>query len=153
MNFKDMKDSMRKILARTLDRDDLYKHIILQKGSNNYQAFGSYFVRQLAIDWEVTLDFSDKVMHFSAAKVALSWCVAHKSKNYNLAQLIYVLDKRMRAKQNDIDLVSQRLNMDISEEVRAILQSRLSADISDRNTIRRELNGCLEKAKAIKIAN
>lgn len=149
MNYKDVSNKLRSIANKS--HAVLADKVIIKKG-DRYQAFGEYHIRECAGFWEITTTTSDHKHRLNLGKSALAWCIAHKVQNFDLARSILHLDNRLAAKQADIDLITGRLKQGIQDpELRFVLQCRLSEDIYNRQTYKKQLSKCLEMAKYIKI--
>lgn len=149
MKYDQLSSKLRSIASKT--ESDLAKNVIVKK-SDGYQAYGEYHIVETPIFWEVTTDITDDVKQFNTSKAALAWCIAHKTHKYELASNIVHLDRRLAAKQSDIDLLIQRLKLGVSDpEIKLILECRLSEDIFNRQSYKKQLLKCVESAKYIKI--
>lgn len=151
MSYKEVSSKIRAIADKTLTQHDLSDNIIIRRG-NEYRAFSEYHIIEMPNYWQVTVDFSDIVRIFGAAKSALAWCIAYKAHKFELAQNISYLDNRLSAKQLDIDFSLGRLKQNlVSPEFEPILQSRLSEDINSRQYYKKQLLKSIQTAKYIKI--
>ena len=151
MKYNDVSKSLRSIAEKTLSQDDLAQRVIIQKGST-YHAYGDYVIKETDFGWQVVSDKDELVKYFNTAKVALAWCIIHKVRKYGLAHLMEVLDRKVGAKQLDIDIMTHRLSNGLTETCnRATLLARLTEDINARQNYKKQLSKCVESAKYIKI--
>jgi len=150
MKYKDVSKSLRRIANKTLTQDDLEQQIIIQKG-NTYQAYGAYSIEETPLGWQVTTLLGDEPLIFNTAKVALAWCIACKAGNHVLANKMQFLDSQVNAKQIDVDVLTHMLEHVNKLDDRAILLARLTEDINNRQIFKKQLAGCVDSAKALKL--
>ena len=128
------------------------KHDVIIKKGNEYSVYSEYNIVQNDDYWEVTTRFTDDVKLFGLAKSALAWCIAYKSQNYNLANLISVIDRRLLAKQTDIDVLTYLLKQPTRDpDITFVMQCRLSEDIHSRQSYKQQLAKLVNSTKYIKI--
>jgi len=151
MNYKKVSKSLRKIADKTLTQDDLAQQIIIQKGTT-YHVFRDYKIEETVFGWEISANMFDGIILFNTAKTALAWCIAHKHNKYDLIRNLEIYDKRVAAKQFDIDIVTHQLDNGVTDsDTRAVLTARLTEDINSRQTYKKQLAKCIETAKYIKL--
>lgn len=142
-------DKLRNIVHRTHEK--LQDKVLIKKG-NGYQAYSEYNITQKEEFWIVTHEYTDSPKVFNLAKSALSWCIAHKTGQYELAQHIDFLDRRLAAKQADIEILTHLLKQPIEDsEIKFIMQCKLSEDIHRRQSYKQQLAKCVNSTKYIKI--
>lgn len=149
-NYKDVSSSIRRISNKVLTQDDLEKRIIIQKG-NTYQVYGDYTLEETEFGWQVTSDRLSEALVFNTAKVALAWCILYKVGNFATAQHMQWLDNRISAKQMDVDILMHMLESEEPTLDRATLLARLSEDINNRQSYKKQLMKYVKQAKYIKL--
>jgi hypothetical protein len=149
-NYKKAGETLRRIADKVLTQNDLAKNIIIQRGSK-YHAFGNYIIEEVEHGWQVTSSSFNEPLIFNTAKVALAWCIFYKTGRHGDAVQVHWLDGRVAAKQADIDALTNMLENGENLENRAVLLARLTEDISNRQSYKKQLGKCLEHAKYIKL--
>lgn len=139
---------LEKILEMELEY--LKNHIIFNNG-DHYDVFNIYeIVKQPNGSYQVS---KNQIVgrNFSALKLALSWCVADKYKNNDLANNLVRLDKEKTRISNDI-LVRQALVNSIKDpERRELLKVKIYSKKQGLALIENRLAKCVSLAKYCQI--
>lgn len=146
MKSNRMQEKFRKIAEKTLYTDNLIKKVIIQDESG-YVIYGSYHLDEESGGWAVTADVFDDTIYFGSKRSALAWCISYNHKDYTLAKTIHVLDKRLSEKQTNIDILNYKLTQKIDLDAREVLIARLSEDVYERQTYKKQLVRCIELTK------
>lgn len=150
MKYKQVSTSLRRIANKVLTQDDLAKRIIIQKG-NTYKAFDRYTIEETPEGWTLSACTFDTPLLFNTAKVALAWCILDKAGQYSSASQMLYLDSRITIKQSDIDVLTYMLENADPLLNRATLLARLSEDINNRQSYKKQLSNFVKQAKYIKL--
>lgn len=124
--------------------------MILTDHEGTVLAFGKYRIEQQAhqvqlyVNEEPTLTFSDR-------RSALSWCVAQKHQDFNLARRISQLDQQKWLISNDIDTRRVLLHRSRDARYRDMVHNKLLGKMRHRAEVSDQLEKCLAQAKYIQI--
>lgn len=121
-------------------------NIIWQNDSGEYEAFGRYRIVPLKPGFRVFVYDTD-VGVFSGTKTAISWCVADKYKNYNLARELLDLDNSLENIKNDIFVRAGQANRSRKPEFREDVDTKLETKIIRKNILEKRLAICVNLAK------
>lgn len=124
--------------------------MILADHKGTLLAFGKYRIEQqpqqvqLYVNEEPTLTFSDR-------RSALSWCVAQKHKDFNLARRITQLDQKKWSISNDIDTRTVLAHRSRDTRYKNMVHNKLLGKMRHRAEISDQLEQCISQAKYIQI--
>jgi hypothetical protein len=125
-------------------------NLIVDDKKGTVLAFGRYRIEQRAasvqlyVDEELRLNFSDR-------RSALSWCVADKHQQLNLARRISQLDEQKLLITNDIDTRRVLLQRSRNTRYRDTVSTKLAAKMRHRASVLDQLEKCITQAKYIQI--
>jgi len=123
---------------------------IIEDGQGGYLVFARYHVEPKN-GVVVVSDWCRHIHDFANKRVAISWCVADRVNNINLANQILSLDKKKQHLSADIDCrkkISDRTN---ALEFEEIVNTKLEPKITRLKAVSRELEKCINWAKYIQI--
>ena len=121
-------------------------NLIFQNSDGEYEVFGRYVIKKEINNYRVYSSATD-IGIFSSTKTALSWCIAIKYSQYNLARDILALDNKLRLLSSDI---SARANIaDRSKKLlfREVVEAKLESKIINKKQVEQQLNKCVNYAK------
>lgn len=112
--------------------------------------FGRYHLVSESHSYKV-YGYSDLLGEFSSKKVAVSWCVAEKYRQYKLSKEIEILDRKRTTLFNDITCRQIQAKQSRSETFAETVNTKIEPKIISLNSINRELEKCLNSAKYLQI--
>lgn len=121
-------------------------NLIFQNEDGSFEIFGRYVIKKEKAVCHVYC--SDTTMGvFSNTKTALSWCIATKFSNYNLARDILILDNKLRALTNDITIRANVAERSKNSLFRETVETKLETKIIHKKQVEQQLNKCVNYAK------
>jgi hypothetical protein len=140
---------MNKLLFDKLFRKEfpeLTSNLIFQNKVGEYEVFGRFIIKKEKNLCRVYCSDTEKGV-FSNTKSALSWCIAIKFYQYNLARDILNLDNKLTSLSNDINaranIADKSKNLDFQET----LEIKLENKIIYKKQIEKQLHKCITYAK------
>jgi hypothetical protein len=132
---------------------ELKRHIdslILDDGEGSIIAFGKYYIEPVSNQFQVST--WDKTIHsFSSKKIAMSYCTADHKKNYNLSNMILVLDRKKQALAADIYCRKTLGDRGQTESFYEIINMKIQPKIDLYSSVVSELEKCVNQAKYMQI--
>jgi hypothetical protein len=123
---------------------------ILDVGNGSLAVFGKFHIEPVGTRFQVST--WDKEIHrFSNKKVAMSWCIADHQKQYNLSNLILVLDRKKQALAADIYCRKTVGERGRHENFYEIINMKIQPKIDLYNSVNAELENCVNRAKYLQI--
>jgi hypothetical protein len=124
--------------------------MIVGNEEGGYIVFGRYQIQPEKTGFRV--DTWDKTVHcFASKRNAISYCVADKTGNYNLARNILVLDQKKQNLEADIHCRKSRADRSRTQEFYEIVNMKVQPKIDRYNSVNAELEKCINSAKYIQI--
>lgn len=123
---------------------------IVEDGHGGYLVFAKYHIEPGTNSVSVS-DWSKKINDFSNRRVAISWCVADKVNNLNLANQIITLDRSKQHLQAEIDCGREISQRRANANYKEIVNTKLQPKILKYNAVKTELEKCISWAKYIQI--
>lgn len=125
--------------------------IIIDDDNGGYIVFGRYHLRP-AIHTVEVYNFHDQLLgKFSNKKTAMSWCVADKNNQHDLARCISNLDMKKQSLSADIECRRQLADKSLTTEFSETVLTKLQSKVQFRASVIRELEKCLNSAKYIQL--
>lgn len=115
-----------------------------------YLVFGKYNLQPNGNSYDVYL-YEDLVATFSSKRTAISWCVAERYRQHQLSFDIRVLDAKKAQLSADIYARQQMSNRSKREQFSEIVETKLEPKIRYLNTIKAELEKCVNSAKYLQL--
>lgn len=113
-------------------------------------AFGRYHIQTVDAGFQVST--WDKIIHcFSNKKTAMAWCTADKYKNYNLSNIILVLDRKKQVLAADIYCRKFLGERGRTEAFYEIINTKIQPKIDLYSSVVAELEKCVNQAKYMQI--
>jgi hypothetical protein len=124
--------------------------IIIDNGAGGIVVFGKYCIE--ANDTRFCVSTWDREIHsFSSKKSAMSWCTADHQQQYNLSNLILVLDRKKQALAADIYCRKTVGERGRHENFYEIINMKIQPKIDLYNSVDAELENCVNRAKYLQI--
>ena len=131
-------------LKRNIDK------IILDDEEGGYIVFGRYLIDPQQHGF--TVSTLDREIHcFSSKRSAISWCIADKINNINLATQILNLDRKQQILTADINTRKTLGSRSRREDFAEIVNTKIQPKIDQHRAVVSELEKCINSAKYIQI--
>ena len=140
MNEMDIDKAFRK------EFPEIITNLIFQNETGDYEIFGRYVIKKEKNVCRVYCSATDAVT-FSSTKTALSWCIAAKFSNYNLARDILNLDRKLMALTNDINTRANVAERSKNSLFRETVETKLETKIIHKKQVEQQLTKCVNYAK------
>jgi hypothetical protein len=114
--------------------------------AGEYELFGKYRIVSNRPGYTVYCQ-ANPVGEFSSTRTAVSWCVADKYRNYNLAREIYNTDLRLTAVGNDVFVRAGVANRSKRADFRESIDIKLESKIIRKKELEKQLDKCINLAK------
>ena len=121
-------------------------NFIWRNDAGEYELFGKYRIVPTRPGYTVYC-LANSVGEFSSTKTAVSWCVADKYCNYNLAREIYNTDSRLTAVGNDVFVRAGVANRSKRADFRESIDIKLESKIIRKKELEKQLDKCINLAK------
>ena len=121
-------------------------NFIWRNDAGEYELFGKYRIVPTRPGYTVYC-LANAVGEFSSTKTAVSWCVADKYRNYNLAREIYNTDLRLTAVSNDVFVRAGVANRSKRADFRESIDIKLESKIIRKKELENQLTKCVNLAK------
>jgi hypothetical protein len=121
-------------------------NLIFPNEDGSFEIFGRYVIKKEKAVYHVYCSGTDMGM-FSGTKTALSWCIASKFANYNLARDILILDNKLRSLSNDITTRVSVAERSKNSLFRETVETKLETKIIHKKQVEQQLNKCVNYAK------
>ena len=121
-------------------------NMIWRNDSGEYELFGRYRILKESTGYRVYCSATD-VGYFSGTKSALSWCIADKYCNYNLARMILNTDQRLNAVSNDIFVRAGISNRSKRAQFQEDIEIKLENKIIKKKELEQQLTKYVNLAK------
>lgn len=125
---------------------EIMSNVIWQNDAGEYEAFGKYRIIPLKPGYRVFVHATE-VGVFSSTRSAISWCVADKYQNFNLARELLETDKSLENIKNDIFVRVGQANRSKSPQFREDIDTKLETKIIRKNILEKRLVNCVNLAK------
>jgi len=114
--------------------------------AGEYELFGKYRIVSNRPGYTVYCH-ANAVGEFSSTRTAVSWCVADKYRNYNLARDILNTDSRLSAMINDIFVRMGVASRSKRPDFRESIDTKLETKIIRKKELEKQLTKCVNLAK------
>jgi hypothetical protein len=125
---------------------DLLPALIWQNDQGDYEAFGRYRIVPENSGYRVFINDHNQGL-FHSTRTAISWCVADKYQQYNLARNLLNLDNMLENVRNDIFVRAGVANKSRDPVLKENIEIKLEPKILHKKDIETQLNKCLNWAK------
>jgi hypothetical protein len=147
-----MKQSQDQKLERWAEREFVrnVKHTIIDDQLGSYVAFGKYYLQPQAHGCSVST--WDRLIHvFSNKRTAISWCVADKYHQYNLANNIQTLDSKKQQLASDIHCRRAQAQQGRTEDFYETVNTKIQPKQELLDSVTAELEKCINLAKYLQL--
>ena len=121
-------------------------NLIFQNEDGNYEVFGRYVIKKEKNSYRVYCSDTD-IGSFGSTKTALSWCIAIKFSQYNLARDILTLDNKLHSLTNDITIRANVAERSKNSLFRETVETKLETKIIHKKQVEQQLTKCVNYAK------
>lgn len=121
-------------------------NFIWRNDSGDYELFGRYRIVSNRPGYTVYCA-ANSVGEFSSTRTAVSWCVADKYRNYNLARDILNTDSRLTAVTNDVFVRMGVASRSKRPEFKESIDTKLETKIIRRKELEQQLSKYVNLAK------
>ena len=121
-------------------------NVIWRNDSGEYELFGKYRIVSNSPGYTVYCA-ANSVGEFSSTKTAVSWCVADKYRDYNLAREIHNTDTRLTAVSNDVFVRAGVASRSKRADFRESIDIKLETKIIHKKELENQLTKCVNLAK------
>lgn len=136
---KIVKQDLQIVVQNTIFRD-----------ADGYQLFDQYQIR--FSEHGVTVwAHQEQIQWFSSLKSAVSWCIANKYKQYNLARDIEMSDSDSSRIGNDVEVIQEILPTIRDRERRSVVRDKLQTKQTQLKQAQQRLMKCVNLAKYFQI--
>jgi outer membrane murein-binding lipoprotein Lpp len=126
------------------------KHMIVDDESGAYVAFGHYHLEPCDAGYSVST--WDRLIHtFSNKRTAISWCVADKYHQYNLANNIQTLDSKRQQLASDIYCRRANAQQGRTEDFYETVNTKIQPKQELLDSVTAELEKCINSAKYLQL--
>ena len=125
--------------------------LIVDDEKGGYIAFGSYYLKPKTNVFEVWSLSEDIIGTFSNKRTAISWCVADKFNQLNLAQEIKNLDRKKQSLSADIHCRQQVADRSRDQGFAEVVLTKLQPKVEQYTLLNTELEKCLNSAKYLQL--
>lgn len=140
-----MKDQELENLVR-VELKTIMPNLIWRNDHGDYELFGKYRIVANKPGYTVYCSATE-VGEFSSTRTAVSWCVADKYRNYNLARDILRTDIRLSAVTSDIIVRMGVANRSKKAEFRESIDTKLETKIIRKKELEQQLANYVKMAK------
>lgn len=138
--FKEFEQMFRREFRETLN------NTIWQNDRDQYEVFEKYRIEPEKNKYRVWC-WSTEVGVFNSTRTALSWCIADKYKDYNLANKLLKTDNELTNLSNDIFTRANLADRSKNPSFRESVGCKLETKIIHKKTLENELTKCVNLAK------
>ena len=128
------------------DFKDILPNTIWQNDSGVYHVFGHYKIIPEKPGYRVFCSATD-VGLFNSTKTALSWCIADKYREYNLARELLTVDNKLQSLSQDINTRAALADRSNQVEFRDIVGVKLESKIIQKKQLEKQLSKYVSWAK------
>ena len=125
---------------------NILTNLIFQNKDGSFEIFGRYVIKKEKAVCRVYCSVTDIGM-FSSTKSAISWCIANKFSNYNLARDILILDNKLMSLTNDINTRANVAERSKNALFRETVETKLETKIIHKKQVEQQLTKCVNYAK------
>jgi hypothetical protein len=125
---------------------DIATNLIFQNESGDYEVFGRYIIKKEKNNYRVLCSATD-IGSFGSTKSALSWCIAAKFSQYNLARDILKLDNKLSSLVNDITMRAALADRSNNVPFFETVETKLESKIIHKKQVEQQLLKCVNQAK------
>ena len=128
------------------DFPEILPNAIWKNDDGTYEVFGRYRICPERTGFRVFCAATE-VGVFSSTRTAMSWCVADKFQDYNLARELYDLDVKLSNMTNDIITRANIGDRSKTPEFKEHIVTKLETKIIRKKEVENRLSKCVSYAK------
>lgn len=121
-------------------------NLLLRNEWGEYIVFGHYKIIKSNRKYNVTCGATE-VGQFDSSKTALSWCIADKYRQYNLAREILNTDNRLASLSDDIIARTAAAGRCRDTNIKENIEIKIQSKIIQKKYLEKQLNKCVNLAK------
>ena len=121
-------------------------NIIWQDDDGTYEVFNKYRIIPGKNQYRV-MCWDNDVAVFNSTRSALSWCIADKNQDYNLADELLLVDNKLGYLTNDINTRANLADRSKKPEFRESIGTKLETKIIHKKALENQLTKCVNLAK------
>lgn len=125
--------------------------MIIEDEDGGYIAFGRYRLIPNKHQFNVFTTSEDLIGSFSNKRTAISWCVADKYNQLNLAANIKNLDIKKQSMENDLYVTKSQADRTRNEGFAEVVLTKLQPKVERLSWLNNELEKCLNSAKYLQL--
>lgn len=114
--------------------------------NNTYQVFGKYYITKRQNYYQVEIP-NQKIIDFGSLRHAVSWCIADKNKQWNLADSINRLDETRQIIKQDLATRTAMLTRITDPDQKSIVQMKIANKHRNLHDVETRLGNCVNLAK------
>jgi hypothetical protein len=126
------------------------KHMIVDDQSGSYVAFGHYYLEPQAAGYSVRT-WDRHIYTFANKRTAISWCVADKYHQYNLANHIQTLDRKHQQLAADIHCRLNQATRSRHQDFYETVNTKIQPKQAVLESVHSELEKCINSAKYLQL--
>jgi hypothetical protein len=125
--------------------------MIIEDKDGGYIAFGRYRIIPNGYRVDVLTLSEDLAGSFSNKRTAISWCVADKYNQLNLAANIKNLDIKKQSMENDLYVTRSQADRSRNTDFTEVVLTKLQPKVERLSLLNNELEKCLNSAKYLQL--
>jgi hypothetical protein len=125
--------------------------LIIEDEEGGYIAFGRYRLIPRGHQFDVFTSSEDLIGSFSNKRIAMSWCVADKYNQLNLAHNIKNLDVKKQSMEADLYVTRSQADRTRNEGFAEVVLTKLQPKVERLSWLNNELEKCLNSAKYLQL--
>jgi hypothetical protein len=125
---------------------EILPNLIWQNAEGAYEVFDRYQIESLHPGYRVSIHGYEIGM-FNSSKTAVSWCIADKFRQFNLARDLLTLDQKIGNITNDISVRAAIADRSSRWEFRDPVGVKLETKIIRKKLLENQLSKCVDSAK------
>jgi hypothetical protein len=126
-------------------------HIIFDDDEGGWIAFGKYRIRPVEDGFVVETTTINYVGTFGSKRTAISWCVADRFDQLNLANEILILDSKKRLTTADIQTRQAVARKSRTQGFSEMIETKIQPKIDVLKSVSAELEKCVNSAKYLQL--
>lgn len=126
--------------------NQMVSSLVWKNPDGTYEAFGKYLIVPEKPGYTVYIN-EDEQGYFHSTRTAMSWCIADKYKQFNLAREVLTVDNILANVTNDIYVRVGVANKCKDVQLRENIETKLEPKILHKRTLEQQLNKCVNRAK------
>lgn len=125
---------------------EIINNIIWQNLDGAYEVFNKYRIIPVKKQYRVMCR-DNQVAVFNSTRSALSWCIADKNQDYNLADELLVVDSKLGYVTDDINTRANLADRSKKPDFRENIGTKLETKIIHKKALENQLTKCVNLAK------